>query len=615
VTTRNPYEKPHSRPLQVFTFDPVLRGAKSMKIDVPYEDLKPGPVGKLLQVIDYDASNELYYPPLDLDDPRVLIGGGLAPSDSDPRFHQQMVYAVVSETIRRFQFALGREPKWNRDLGGRIERLHGRLRVLPHAMQEANAFYDRKKGLIAFGYFTASETDAGDNLPGQVIFTCLSHDIIAHETTHALIDGQKLYFLERTGLDSPAFHEAFADVVALLQHFSYRDVLVDVLRRTGGVLYRSNLAPGTTPGPGGPQIQDELTRENPLVKLAQQFGQAMGMRAALRSALGSKPDPAVLKTVTEPHARGSILVAAIFDAFFSIYMRRTRDLLRLGHAAGRVETDDVHPDLADRLAGEARKTADHFTNICIRALDYCPPVDIQFGDFLRAMITADSDLVADDPMGYRQALIDAFRARGIFPEGVASFAEDALRWSPPDAALSCPGLHFDPFTPPDAQQNAANAKTLHEFADKNREALRLTRLEPKPGDTEPLPKVQVLSFHPVDRIGPDGQLKRQIVVELMQQYEDVPLLPGDESSPKFSFRGGTTVVFDEKGDVRYAIYKPVGLLDDKNQRLKRQREYYGQLDLDFASATYLEAPDGSGRPLSVLDQGTQMQFDLIHRGL
>src|SRR5205823_8622482 len=63
---------------------------------------------------------------------------------------------------------------------------------------------------IFFGYFPASLTDPGFNLPGQTVFTCLSHDIIAHETTHALVDSQRDFFMEPTDQDAPAFHEAFA---------------------------------------------------------------------------------------------------------------------------------------------------------------------------------------------------------------------------------------------------------------------------------------------------------------------------------------------------------------------------------------------------------------------
>ena len=68
---------------------------------------------------------------------------------------------------------------------------------------------------------------------------------------------------------------------------------------------------------------------------------------------------------------------------------------------GAQTSDNLHPDLVNRLAEAATKTALHFLNICIRALDYCPPVDILFGDFLRAMITADRNLFPDDEYGYQ----------------------------------------------------------------------------------------------------------------------------------------------------------------------------------------------------------------------
>ena len=43
-------------------------------------------------------------------------------------------------------------------------------------------------------------------------------------------------------------------------------------------------------------------------------------------------------------------------------------------------------------------------SICIRALDYCPPVDVTFGEYLRAMITADCDLLDEDDKNYRFAV-------------------------------------------------------------------------------------------------------------------------------------------------------------------------------------------------------------------
>ena len=47
--------------------------------------------------------------------------------------------------------------------------------------------------------------------------------------------------------------------------------------------------------------------------------------------------------------------------------------------------------------------ARRFLNIVIRAIDYCPPLHCTFGEYLRAIVTADADLVPDDPVGYREA--------------------------------------------------------------------------------------------------------------------------------------------------------------------------------------------------------------------
>jgi hypothetical protein len=122
-------------------------------------------------------------------------------------------------------------------------------------------------------------------------------------------------------------------------------------------------------------------------------------------------------------------VAAVFDAFLGIYSARVQDLRRIATGGtGILPQGDIHPDLANRFADEAVKTAQRVLTICIRALDYLPPVDITFGDYLRALITADVELVPDDPQRYRVAFIEAFRKRGIFPFDVRAMGEDTLRW-------------------------------------------------------------------------------------------------------------------------------------------------------------------------------------------
>ena len=80
----------------------------------------------------------------------------------------------------------------------------------------------------------------------------------------ALLDGVHPRFNEPTNPDVRAFHEAFADLVALFQHFSYPAVLESQIRRTRG----------------------RLDGEHLLGQLAQQFGQATGRGMALREFLG-----------------------------------------------------------------------------------------------------------------------------------------------------------------------------------------------------------------------------------------------------------------------------------------------------------------------------------------
>ena len=189
---------------------------------------------------------------VDLDDPLLLVSDGLNPSESDPRFHQQMVYAIASRTIQMFETALGRDIHWRRaDRFGDDEnddalRKKDDIRVLklyPHAMHQANAYYSPQAHGILFGYFKANNTGQGRNLPGQRIFTCLSQDIIAHEVTHAVIDGIRTYFTEPTNPDVLAFHEGFADLCALFAHFSHKAALIETIRSTGGQLYQTYLTP------------------------------------------------------------------------------------------------------------------------------------------------------------------------------------------------------------------------------------------------------------------------------------------------------------------------------------------------------------------------------------
>jgi hypothetical protein len=585
---------PARRPLRIFASDPMLARTPGNRItiEIPNEPLQPGPVGSRFEVIDYDGAQDCFYPPVDLNDPVILMQSGLEPTESDPRFHQQMVYAVAMRTLQNFERALGRRLEFR-------QRPHTRLRLLPHAFHGANAYYVPELNAILFGYFRADRRDPGPNLPGQTVFTCLSHDIIVHELTHAVVDRLRRYFMEPSNPDVLAFHEGFSDIVALFQHFTFHEFLRDEIQKTRG----------------------DIRAGKRLVELASQFGYATGANRALRSAI-DKSDKRMSPLITEVHERGSILVAAVFDAFFSTYQRRIRDLIRIATGGtGNLAEGDLHPDLVNRIALEATGTAQSILTMCIRAFDYLPPVDVTFGDYLRALVTADYELQPGDESGLRSAMIEAFRNRGIYAENVASLAEESLIWSdapryvPPldhhkinwanQIALAATAFSLDPFQASEPEQLGASMQSalgssssdwgsfssdeeqelktdlvfsLHDYAISNADSLFLDRSKP----------IQVTGFHTVFRVAPGGQLLTELVVQYMQQDDtNIAELGG------IPFRGGTTIVAGADGRIRYMIAKPLpapnieaAVSMNAKQRLDRQQAYLATTDLADAQLAY-----------------------------
>jgi hypothetical protein len=602
--------QPARRPLKVFASDPMASQSleRRITIDIPNESpLLHGPRGARLEVVDYDGGHDRFYPPVNLNDRAILMQGGLDPTESDPRFHQQMVYAVASKTLENFDRALGRRLELRR-------KGFERLRLFPHAFHGANAFYSSDLNAILFGYFLANPRDPGANIPGQNVFTCLSHDVITHEMTHALVHRLRRYFLEPSNEDVLGFHEGFADLVALFQHFSFQEILQDQIQRS----------------------RADLRQPGMLVDLAQQFGHATGMNRALRSALG-KRDAKLYQTTTEAHARGSILVAAVFDAFFEVYQRRIKDLLRIATGGtGTLPAGDMHPDLGNRIAAEAAQTAQSILTMCIRAFDYLPPVDIRFGDFLRALVTADYELVPTDPCGQRQAMIEAFRVRGIYADDVVSLAEESLLWEAPDPPLApLPSqtqemlreLAFSASTfgritaEEEAVEEAARerygqsssvspegtersvsedmAAHLHKYAEINAKKGLLL---------DPAVPIEVAGFHPVFRVGPDGQLLIELVAQFAQKQEH-PELGG------IPFRGGTTVVAAADGRVRYLIAKPLAseAVDPQTKaeaeaRLETQRRHLALWDMADPTIAFTDDRDMANRMIR------RMSLAALHQG-
>lgn len=555
-----PYERqrgdPLYRPLRIYTVDPSisrLEGAVAT-VNVPFEPLKPGPVGALFEVDPNDGQRGVRYRVADLEERNVLIADGYDPSPSDPRFHHQMVYAVCSNVYSTFKTALGRNLAW----GFGDAKAPARLVLRPHFGEIKNAYYqnDDLRGELRFGYFPASQKPTDRTMPGGYVFTCLSHDIVVHEATHALLDGLRAHFIVPTNTDVVAFHEAFADLVAIFQHFSYSEVVLSAIRRCKGSLQHAGL----------------------LAQIAGQFGHTTGQKGPLRTAI--EPDignPRMYRADLEAHQLGSVLVSAVFDAFVQVYQRKTQSFLRLAtNGSGVLPPGELSYDLQTLLAERASKLASQFLSICIRAIDYCPPVGITFGDYLRAMITADYDLVPDDRWDYRGALIDAFWRRNIYPRNAHHLSEDALLWRCPRNDLPLvKGLEFGTLRFRGDPGHAADLDELHRQACMLGQYVTLAgRLEefglvangdPRlDGDMVSLPSIE--SIRTARRAGPNGQIVFDLVAEITQQRQ----VRASSAGPAFTYYGGATVILGPTGEIRYAVLKNVA----GQGRLERRRMFF-----------------------------------------
>jgi hypothetical protein len=303
---------------------------------------------------------------------------------------------------------------------------------------------------------------------------------------------------------------------------------------------------------------------------------------------------------------------------------------------------ELHPDLVNRLAGEAAKAAGHVLSMCVRALDYCPPVDLTFGEYLRAIITADTDLIADDSHKYRLILIEAFRRRGIYPQGIKTLSVESLRYPLEPAAnfeksplfriladflreyrnrimyeldrkeiyrISCEFMGGQ-----DVPGDLSLYKRIFLKFEESPDFERLTGLvfgrdwrklgiRTSGAYGKGRPSFSVENLRLVSRVGPDGNQINQIVFSLVQragvQLKDGKVVgyyvPRDNEDPRkgrMQIRGGCTLIFDlDTLKLKYAIAKPLLDLSTAPRqprqldaaRIAKQAAYQNDGDLMAAS--------------------------------
>lgn len=552
--------------LTVIAQDPAVLDRRGQvltaSVPVPAELLGPGPWGYRVQVVDYDATQDRLHPPLEY----AVDGSGSVTdrfANVDPRsfidniaFHSQNVYALVMRTLARFEQALGRRISWG--FGGH------QLKVVPHAFADANAFYSRADEALLFGYFEARN--------GDMIHTCLSHDVIVHETTHALLDGLRGRFIDPSSPDQAAFHEGFADVVSLLSVFSMPGVVEEILARKSGEKGESDRLIRVD------AVDPKNLKRSALLGLAEQMGEEVKevRGEALRRSVSLDPSPEYLEhpEFQVAHRRGEILVAAVMTAFVRAWSDRLQDLLAVS---------DGYLDL-QRVAEEGRDAADYLLTMNIRALDYTPPVHLEFCDYLSAIITADVEIRPDESRyRFREHLRTSFADFGILPaSGTVVPTQDGKRVNPqttaaqptePGAWVPCSTLalvydrtHADPLT--------RDPDEVFRFIWENRDDLALA--------DEAFS--QVLSVRPSLRVGPDGFALRETVAELYQvlrlrpaelerRLKKLELPTGLQDDDLIPLYGGATLIFDEYGRLKFYIHNA---LDNEARQTRRLEHLFAR---------------------------------------
>jgi hypothetical protein len=540
-------------PMTVLAQDPSV-GSRPVvtTIPVPAERLEPGPQGHRFAVVDADP-----------DDPVVLHGrdswtyrdrwARKAPEvlAASREFRAQNVFAVAAHTLALVERYLGRPIPW---YGGDLQ-----LVLRPQwKAGRAVAFYSRAERAVQFGWVTP----LGDR---RAVFTALSYDVIAHEVTHAVLDGLRPRFAEPGLPDQLAFHEALADLVALLSVFTLDGVAERLLEPVQG---RVVLGADTA-------ARAAALMKRPLTRLAEQVCSQLRLPGGLRQSgviapsTAWKRDPAY----TEPHRRSEILVSAFLHTLVGMW-------------AGRLEPLGVDAqgglDSA-RVAEEGVKSAEHLLGMLLRSLDYLPPVDLEFPDVIDSVLTADARLAPDDAHHYRDALEAAFGGFGIVPPEHRILDEDGVAAPARKHERHGLGIRYEHLN---LAALRSSPEEVFSFLWNNARVLGVdvgfpTRVE------------RVLSS---TRVGPDGLVVTEILADYTQNLRTtVAHLPrgvhppeGAAADAPVELWGGGVLVFDQFG--RFRLHQRQPLLDGRRQTRR----------LAHLSATGAGDPTRAAEPFALL---------------
>jgi hypothetical protein len=545
-------------------------------IPVPSGRLQRGPANHRFHVVDVNVRGTGGKDPVRLhsdqspwvyQDPWGDCGGRL-PVDAvtTEKFQAQNVFAIANHTLALFERYLGRRVPWRSGWP--------HLFLVPRGTLGPNAAYTPDKQAVVFGWLPSF-----DDLPA--VYTCLSYDVIAHEVTHAILDGLRPRYVEPGLPDQLAFHEALADVVAMLSVFELPGVaerLLD-LRGRGRITFDSDAAAATIED----SVEQRKTRIigraktlklTALMGLAEELGRARRLRKRLpdpgkgqlplRQSVLQDPDPTLIDDpdFREPHRRAELLVAAIMQTLAAMWASRIDEL----DATGGLN--------AARVAEEGVRAAQHLLGMVLRSIDYLPPVELEFADVVDSILTADKRLSPDDDFHYRDALEGAFASFGIRPPAHHIVDEDGLAAPRPTGKRRPRSRDKDPDAPRKPIQyehlNFAALRSSPEevfaFIWNNAGALGIdVRLSTRVD--------RVLA---TTRVGADGLIVNEILADYTQWIRTTAArLPPGMKRPEgmkpdasVALWGGGVLVFDQFGRFRLHQRKPILDVDRQQRRLQ-----------------------------------------------
>jgi hypothetical protein len=422
-------------------------------------------------------------------------GQPIAPMLNNDQFHQINVWAIAQRILDFYEdfTVLGRPVPWG--FNG------NRLIIKPHATtQESGTYYDPVTKSLEFAYFHGRES---------TIYTCLSHDIVAHETGHAVLDGIRPHFSDSWTLETLAFHEFVADLTAIMSALRNNYV------RKIFIAY----------------LEKDLPEKDFLAKIGEEFGKAISNSDFIRTAHNKVTMDDVYRWQRERpedavHNSSQVLTGLIYDLLLKVYQ---------GYRSRKHKPEAAAWHATRRL-----------TQMALQPLDFLPPVDVTFNDYAEAFLVRDELLDPEDQHGYRPFFRELCSKRHIQApqEGQRPKRPYNLANPPVDGLL-------------------ASRTSAYAYIHANREALRIPAKQDVVVDVYAAKKVDRTFFRLPQEIIVQYLWKEDVLLKGKQygplKNKAVPLLCGG------------TVVFDENGNFRYWVNKPGAEFHLKNKPEEQEK--------------------------------------------